>query len=407
MFFFQSKKPMSRFIGVDLGHNSIKAAEYEFDLESKNIHVNEVRTTFLKNKIYTPGVISNVEDLVKNTLETILEVKSLVHEEEPDGLVVGISGYGILDRVEKLLYRREKEEKSINKKERSLIMEEIGLQLAKSTPPKSSLPRTELIQSSIVSMNIDDQKVEDLVDCKGRDIEFEGITTYGSYTYNAFLEELAKRSEIPLLGVFSNNFAVSQLVGYQYPDEKVSMILVEIGAYSTNVTLLKNNFISQVVSFAMGGKMFTDRLVNELGVSLEEAEDLKINYSKARLNKQDSYRIADFLRSDINLWVNALVASLEELSEGGETLPEYIVLYGGSSVLIGLKEALDFGNWYKELAFETKPSVAIFIPKNISYVIDGTDKMAHESRYINLLGLMQLSTNFSKDREDYYNISEI
>ncbi len=100
------------------------------------------------------------------------------------------------------------------------------------------------------------------------------------------------------------------------------------------------------------------------------------------------------MTEDIKLWLKGIECSLEETASNTE-LPERIILFGGGASLMGIKEGLEFGNWYKTIAESYKPSVSIFYPKSLPHIVDETDRL-NDPRFIPLLGLLHVGSRMTQ-----------
>jgi len=80
--------------------------------------------------------------------------------------------------------------------------------------------------------------------------------------------------------------------------------------------------------FALGGRSFTRRLANEMGMSLEEAERFKLAHAEGRLPAEQDALARATLEPTAEVLAQGVALTLEELS-GKEQLPPALYLAGG------------------------------------------------------------------------------
>jgi len=137
-------------------------------------------------------------------------------------------------------------------------------------------------------------------------------------------------------------FAVSNLIEQIYNPRDMSVVAVDIGAFITNIAIMKEDNIEFTREVLVGGEQLTSQIRKAAGLSYREAEDAKMTGSS-----DISYLCEDFvfnISSEINKTVN-FYASTRPKEKIGR-----IFLTGGSSLLKGLKEALH-GNTGIEVEF--------------------------------------------------------
>jgi len=136
--------------------------------------------------------------------------------------------------------------------------------------------------------------------------------------------------------------------------------------------------------FALGGRVFTKRIADELKVSFQEAEKLKLEYTAEKLESEKRDKIAAIVARDIEVWLSGVELTLEEFSQGkrfedNKLLPPQIYLCGGGSKLPEIQAALKTNNWAKELPFSRHPDIDTLHPNKIVTLTDETKKLIDEA----------------------------
>jgi cell division protein FtsA len=187
------------------------------------------------------------------------------------------------------------------------------------------------------------------------------------------LQTIADELGIDLLSIAAEPYAVARSVEY---DDTLdfSAIFIDIGGGTTDIAVVRNGGLEGTKMFGFGGRTFTKRLVQDLRISFEEAEELKIKYSEGKLGEDVSNKIEQMFTNDCAVWLEGIVLSLEEFAEY-DVLPSKILLCGGGSALPGIKKALLSSEWTKNLPFSKAPNVSYLQPRDVARVIDSTGEL--------------------------------
>ena len=177
---------------------------------------------------------------------------------------------------------------------------------------------------------------------------------YSSYT------DSCNAAEIGIKRTFVAPFAASELLG-SYEDLPQDYILVDIGAYTTTVSLIGQKQLFASTFFTWGGDVITKKIAENFNISETEAEKYKILYGldnrklpfhapicivKDEEGGQRKYYAEDLsniIHEELGVFSSKLNASIDSLLEGYDIsykgLP--MLLIGGASQLNGLKEYLE------------------------------------------------------------------
>ena len=123
--------------------------------------------------------------------------------------------------------------------------------------------------------------------------------------------------------------------------------------------------------FALGGRAFTKRISNKLGVPFSKAEEIKLLYSDEKLPASRMQKVKEALKPDIDVWLEGIQLTLEDFSNI-DLLPSKILLCGGGSGLPEIAHILKNATWSKNLPFARHPSVQFLEPKDVARVLDET-----------------------------------
>ncbi len=176
--------------------------------------------------------------------------------------------------------------------------------------------------------------------------------------------EIFKAAGLTLLSLDTESFAlIRSLVG----NDKSTLMVVDIGAVVTNISIVKNSIPVLNRSIEVGGLTITKAIANSLNINLSRAEQFKYDIGM----KQDQAGqgsvpktiettltpIVDELRYSLNLYRNKDQKNIEK-----------VILTGGSSLLLNLAEYLS-----KVLdlrVFLGDPWARIIYPQELKPVLD-------------------------------------
>ena len=104
--------------------------------------------------------------------------------------------------------------------------------------------------------------------------------------------EIVKNANINCSIIDANSFAVANCFNFNYPDDGgKNLVLVNIGANITNLVVIQMGEVIFCRDLAIGGNMYTNGLHKQLGISLEEAEALKIEVSLQQDHPQEVLKV--------------------------------------------------------------------------------------------------------------------
>lgn len=139
-----------------------------------------------------------------------------------------------------------------------------------------------------------------------------------------------------------------------------AIILIEFGAHTSNVLIFKNGNLVFTRELAIGGTIVTDEIQRGMGLSFDEAEDLKTSGDE---NGNLSEEILDIIADSLSTFLGELKKTINfYLTASGEDLIQRCYLTGGSSLLPGLLENIEsefemetlYFNPFEKIEFDAK-----------------------------------------------------
>lgn len=405
---FKKKEDKNGIVVLDLGSESIKALlasiedkQYGHQSTSKKrVNIHGFGKVALKSMQPEKSEMIDVAKLIESSKEAIRKA-SQGNRIFPKKLILGVGGDIAKGKTVNLTYEREDASSKINNSELRNIIHKLQWRAFAETRKKISQetghPEVDikLMHSSIINVKIDGYQTTNLVGFQGKKVEIAIYNSFVPSGYYEILEAIASKLELELIGMCSNSYALSRSLGNSEKDSS-SAIFIDVGESSTNLVLVENGLVKNTKSFGIGGKTFTKRISLELNISYEEAEKLKKEYSKDRLEKKSKKIITQMLLGDIETWIEGITYILSEIESESEGLPHKIYLSGGGSYLPNLQEELNTSKWYKVLTFKQKPTAIDFDVINFDHLIPKIKKLTGKENIV-LFSLANLASRLNEE----------
>lgn len=148
--------------------------------------------------------------------------------------------------------------------------------------------------------------------------------------------EIFKSAQINLLSLETETFAlVRSLIG----NDKASIMLVEMGANTTDISIIDQGVPILNRSIDVGGFTITKAIGNNLNIGLERAEQFKYDLGISSLDAQEDI-IPKTVIETISIVINEIKYSLSLFQSKNNKSVEKIILSGGSALLINFSSYL-------------------------------------------------------------------
>ncbi|MBI3459303.1 type IV pilus assembly protein PilM [Candidatus Azambacteria bacterium] len=151
-----------------------------------------------------------------------------------------------------------------------------------------------------------------------------------------------------------------------YP-AKDAMVLLDIGATSSNISIIDNGFIQITHNLDISGAMITEMITNSLGLEKKRAEELKIK--EGIIGKEGEKEISKILDPLINFVISEVERVIDIYSKKSGHVIIKIILLGGSANIKGLAERFS-----DNLKIET----IVADPFSKTYYVDSLDSILKE-----------------------------
>jgi cell division protein FtsA len=384
-------------LSLDIGTEVVKALAFKIDKDRGIGVVKGVGRVRQGSKDMNSGAVSDINGVIGNCRKAIEIIKKQTGGKKIEKAIVGIAGELVKGTTTTVHYERIRpgiridlpELKNIIQKVQWKAFDRIRQQLAWETG--HSEIEVQLINAAIVDVRIDGYKVNNPIGFQGRDVSIAVFNAYAPMMHLGALHKIAQDLKLDLLSIAAEPYAVAKSMGLDDVQE-FSAVFVDIGGGTTDIAIVRNGGLEGTKMFALGGRAFTKRLSQELGVSYEEAEHLKISYSEGRLAKDVISKIESILADDCMIWLRGLEVSLSDFA-ANDAIPYRFYLCGGGSALPGIKKALLSPEWTASLPIAKEIEVSFLQPRDVVNMLDETGEL-RDPQDITPLGLANLTLDF-------------
>lgn len=245
-----------------------------------------------------------------------------------------------------------------------------------------------LVNSALVSINIDGYKVTNPVGFQGKDVLVELYTAFAPMIHIGALERVAAELDLELLAIAAEPFAVARSVIGDDANAAMSAILMDVGGGTTDLAVVNEGGVEGTKMFGIGGRAFTRAIARELDVDFAQAETLKLNLGGEKVAKASSERADKALQKTLDVWISGVGLALTEFA-ALDHLPNRILLCGGGSSLQKLVERLQQSDWYRNLAFTKKPTIHHIDPDEVVGITDATGQITDHT-LVTAMGLLRV-----------------
>lgn len=397
--FKKSRPEKYNVLALDIGTESVKALIYETDgSKGKVIGVGKCKQ---KLGDMQSGGVTDIASVIKNC-NTAIKNAERIADVTPSQMILGVAGELVKGVTTKITYIRKTPESKINIDELKNIIHKVQWKAYDKAREEIANETgyneidIKLVNAAIVDVRIDGYKVSNPIGFEGKEITMNVFNAFSPLVHFGALQTIAAELDFELLAITSEPYAISRAIPTE-DDGHMSTIFIDVGGGTTDIAVVVDGSLQGTKMFSLGGRSFTKRLSQELNISFDEAEDIKIAYSLEQLEQQSNKIVKEAMQNDSEVWLAGVLLTLSEFTNV-ETFPSRIMLSGGGSKLPEIKEALESRDWYKKLPFARKPETRFMKPKYISSLTDETGKIT-DQQDITPLSLAHLGIEYSGEEK--------
>ncbi len=390
----KKKAGENHFLALDIGTDVIKALVCEVAGTKANIL--GIGKKHQKLGDMQSGVVTDIASVIANCHTAIKEAENMAGV-STQKMILGISGELVKGATITTSYVRRDANSKIDLAELKNIVhkvqwrafDNVRSQLANETGYNEI--DVKLVNAAIVDVRIDGYKVTNPIGFQGKEVTLSIFNAFAPLVHYGALQTIASEIDKELLAIAAEPYALTRCIGHE-DGSQFSAIFIDIGGGTTDIAVVRDGTVEGTKMFTLGGRIFTKRLSQTLNISFQEAEEIKLSYSRDNLERQSHKIVREAMKTDSDVWLSGIVLTLEDFNNV-DSLPSKILLSGAASNLPEIKEALESREWIQSLPFAKKPTITFFNPKMITNISDQT-KLIKDQSDIVPMALANLALSF-------------
>jgi cell division protein FtsA len=340
------------------------------------------------------GAIADIAAVVRNCEQALGDAEQQAGTTVRQA-IIGVAGELVKGLTHTIRYKRSQPDKPLDMQEMEFIIEKVQERAHDKVQKQVAFEtgnddvEIKLVNSAIVSIHIDSYKVSNPIGFQGKDVAIQIYTAFAPMVHIGALERTAAELDLDLVAVAAEPFAVSRSLLGTDASSNFSSVVIDIGGGTSDVAVINDGGVEGTKSFGIGGRAFTKTIANELDLSYDQAEELKVSLaSGAQMNGADKAAVLKALRKTLEVWINGIELALGEF-DAIDHLPNHILLCGGGASLQPLVKVMQETSWYKELPFTREPTVQRITPDQVAGIEDKTGQ-ASDHTFVTAMGLLRV-----------------
>ena len=330
-FFWRKKK--NDILVLDIGTEAVKAVFCQSGKEKEGIRILDRALEYFEEF----GVFDGNEFDVLIIKKAILKAIEKINQKKAE-ILISLPPNIFKARIAKLNFIREKPKEKISPKEQAVILNQIfdrarrkiSRQFAKDFGILAS--DIQWIVFEILDIKIEGYSVHTLRGYRGKELEFKLLATFLPKHYFGSMEKIFKDLGLKI----SRIMHLAEALPSFFKDKISDGVFVDVGGKVSQLLILRNKQIVEIMEIDKGGEAFTEELSQTLGIDIESARVLKERYSSGDLSQGSAERLREVFSQQRRAWQQeGLVHSFSSpifLFGGGSLLPEIKKSFQGATV---------------------------------------------------------------------------
>lgn len=367
------KKGEKTFLALDVGTELIKALVCVINEGTVEvIGASKKKQSFAAMR---GGVISNIRSVVTECRTALAEASA--HASPPSQAIIGIAGELVKGVMVEAKFERDTPDTPITQAELVSVVERAKVDAKVESEQIysviSSRLKDEIVEvgAIVADTKVDGYITEDATGLNGRGVELRIFYTYAPRLHVSYLHSLADSLGLEISAILPEPFTIVRAIAHS-KEEGFNGIVIDIGGGTTDIAIVKNGVLIGTEMVALGGRVFTKRVAQDLMINFEEAEAIKLKYSSRELIESKVSQVKESIRKDVPVWMDGVELALQEYEEEVGVFPDKVLLCGGGSLLPEIKTTLVEYPWLNRLSFNRAPSIDFLSPSNLTKIVDKT-----------------------------------
>ena len=320
------------------------------------------------------GIVTDIPGVIATCNEALMEAEKAAGGIIAPSAIIGIAGELVKGSSMTVSRQRQQPTKPITPEELDALITVAQQRLLKSAKERIAAETgfsnidVRLTNTAVISTRIDGQTVTNPIGFRGRHFSLTLFSAFAPLSQLGALETVAQGLDLTLAAIVAEPYALARCLSTNAGADS-GAIFIDIGGGTTDIALVRQGGIEETRMFALGGRTFTRRIATAKGISIKDAEQLKISYSNGEIKSSDREELQAILAPECQTWIDSVELLIEELSKG-ELLPPAIYIVGGGSALPDIYQRLETFPWIESLPFSRQPIIRTVQPEMVSSIID-------------------------------------
>ncbi|GHO43906.1 cell division FtsA domain-containing protein [Ktedonospora formicarum] len=320
------------------------------------------------------GIVTDIPGVIANCNEALLKAERAAGGVIAPSAIIGIAGELVKGCSTTVSKNRQQPARPITAEELEALMASAQNKLLKNAKERIASEtgynniEVRLTNTAVIAVRIDGQTVSNPIGFPGRYFSLTLFSAFAPLMQLGALEAVAQGLDLTLLAIVAEPYALARCLSTNAGADS-GAIFIDIGGGTTDIALVRQGGIEETRMFALGGRTFTRRIATSKGISIREAERLKLGYSRGEIKGAGHEEIRAILEPECQTWMDSVELLIEELAKG-ELLPPAIYVVGGGSALSDLFRKLEAFPWTERLPFSRPPIISTVQPEMVGHIID-------------------------------------
>src|SRR5713101_565559 len=320
------------------------------------------------------GIVTDIPGVIANCNEALVKAEKSAGGVVAPSAVIGIAGELVKGSSIVVNKQRQQPTKPITPEELEALITGAQQKLLKNAKDRIAAEtgyqniEVRLTNAAVISVRIDGQTVSNPIGFRGRHFTLTLFSAFAPLMQLGALETVAQGLDLTLVTIVAEPYALARCLSTNAGSDS-GAIFIDIGGGTTDIALVRQGGIEETRMFALGGRTFTRRLAASKGISIKQAEKLKLSYSLGNVKPPDRDEVQAILAPEAQIWMDSVELLVEELAKN-ELLPPAIYIVGGGAALPDLIQKLEAFPWKDRLPFSHHPTIELVQPEMVASIFD-------------------------------------
>src|SRR5256712_699562 len=257
------------------------------------------------------GIVTDIPGVIANCNEALVKAEKSAGGVVAPSAVIGIAGELVKGSSITVNKQRQQPTKPITPEELETLITGAQQKLLKNAKDRIAAEtgyqniEVRLTNAAVISVRIYGQPFSNPIGFRGRNFNLTLFSAFAPLMQLGALETVAQGLDLTLLTIVAEPYALARCLSANASTDS-GAIFIDIGGGTTDIALVRQGGIEETRMFALGGRTFTRRLAANKGLSIKEAERLKLSYSSGGIKGSEREEIQNTFGSECQTWMDSV-----------------------------------------------------------------------------------------------------